>query len=230
MRTITNHAMLTETLGGLLPGARVVDVGCGDGRLARTLVEAGAASALGVECSPRQLAKARALPAMDRVTVVDGFGEALPVADASADIVVFFNSLHHIPGAVMGRALAEAARALVPGGVVYACEPVAEGDFYALCREVDDEAEVRALAHAALHAAGGVGLTVEREEITLHPVRIPDFETFRERLISSNSEREAIFTRLDATLRQDWDRLGGRDADGAHTFSQPSRMTLLRRA
>lgn len=229
MRTITNFAMLMETLAGALPGARVVDVGCGDGRLARKLVEAGAASALGVECSPRQLAKAHALEPVDGVRVVEGVGEALPLPEACADIVVFFNSLHHIPAAVMSTALAEAARVLVPGGAVYACEPVAEGDFYALCREVDDEAEVRALAHAALHAASPAGLVVEREEVTLHPVRIPDFATFRERLVSSNSEREAIFTRLDAKLRQDWDRLGGRDDDGAHTFTQPSRMTLLRR-
>lgn len=229
MRTIANHAMLMETLGGVLAGARVVDVGCGDGRLARTLVEAGAASAVGVECSPRQLAKARALAPMAGVRVVEGVGEALPLPDASADIVVFFNSLHHIPAAVMGRALAEAARVLVPGGVVYACEPVAEGDFYALCRKVDDEAEVRAQALAALHGAADAGLVVEREEVTLHPVRLPDYATFRERLVSSNAEREAIFARLDATLRQDWERLGGRDADGAHTFTQPSRMTLLRR-
>lgn len=229
MRTIANHAMLMETLGGVLAGARVVDVGCGDGRLARTLVEAGAASAVGVECSPRQLAKARALAPMAGVQVVEGVGEALPLPDASADIVVFFNSLHHIPAAVMGRALAEAARVLVPGGVVYACEPVAEGDFYALCRKVDDEAGVRAQALAALHGAAEAGLVVEREEVTLHPVRLPDYATFRERLVSSNAEREAIFARLDATLRQDWERLGGRDADGAHTFTQPSRMTLLRR-
>lgn len=229
MRTIANHAMLLETLAGVLPGARVVDVGCGDGRLSRRLVEAGAASAVGIECSPRQLAKAQALPPMDGVRVVEGVGEALPLPDASADIVIFFNSLHHIPAAVMAQALGEAARVLVPGGVAYACEPVAEGDFYALCRGVDDEAEVRALAHAALHGAAAAGLVVEREEVTLHPVRIPDFTAFRERLVSSNAEREAIFERLDGTLRQDWERLGGRDADGAHTFTQPSRMTLLRR-
>ncbi|MFA7430946.1 MAG: class I SAM-dependent methyltransferase [Rhodospirillaceae bacterium] len=230
MRHISNHRMVLETLAEhRLVGARVVDVGCGDGRLARSLVEHGAASAVGIECSPRQLAKARALPAMDGVTVVEGVGQALPLADGTADIAVFFNSLHHIPAANMATALGEAARVLVPGGLVYACEPIAEGAFYDLCRPVDDEAEVRRLAQEALHSAAGLGLTVEREEVYCHPVRMADFETFRDRLVSANAERDEAFGRLSTELRASFELLAGRDPTGAYTFDQPARMTLLRR-
>lgn len=230
MRTISNHALLLETLAPVLAGARICDVGCGDGRLARSLVEKGAASAIGVECSPRQLAKARALPETSGVSIVEGVAEALPLPDAGVDVVIFFNSLHHVPPPAMDAAMAESARVLVPGGLVYVCEPVAEGPFYALCRPVDDEAEVRAKAQAALKDTHRHGLTVERDEIYRHVVRMPDFATFRDRLVSANAERDAIFARLEPQLRAAFERLAGRDDGGAFTFDQPGHMTLLRRA
>jgi hypothetical protein len=129
----------------------------------------------------------------------------------------------------MMDALREAARVLVPGGVVYACEPIAEGAFYELCRPVDDEAEVRRLAQQALHGAADLGLAVELEEVYCHPLRMADFATFRDRLTSANAERDAAFARLDTELRDAFDRLATHDADGTFTFDQTARMTLLRR-
>ena len=116
-----------------LAGKRVVDVGCGEGGFARALAGLGA-RVTGVECGAEMLSRAKAAPAIADETYLEGVGEALPVEDASADIVAFMNSLHHVPIVHMDKALAEAARALAPGGVVLVNEPVADGDFFQLTR------------------------------------------------------------------------------------------------
>lgn len=140
-----NPDVLTDTLA--VAGKQLIDVGCGNGHLVRHLARHGA-QVLGVECSPRQLAAAHAAARVADETIVEGVGQALPAADASADIVVFFNSLHHIPGEHMATALNEACRVLRADGVVYVAEPLAEGEFFALCRAVDDETQVRATARS----------------------------------------------------------------------------------
>ncbi len=220
-----NADVIVETLD--LAGKRVVDVGCGDGHLARHMARHGAA-VLGVECSPRQLAKARAAEPQPGVEIVEGVGQALPAADASADVVVFFNSLHHIPPDFMVPALAEAARVLKPGGVVYVSEPLAEGVFYGVCRPIDDEAEVRALALEALRHAPGLRMVEEFRY--LHTVRMASYEAFRERIISANAEREARFAVLDADMRALFAERATPAEDGGFRFDQPMRVNLLGKA
>ena len=92
-----------------LKDKRVIDVGAGDGNMARFMAGHGA-HVLGVECAPRQLARAHAADKVADERYVEGVGEALPAPDASADLVVFINSLHHVPVEGQGQALAEAAR------------------------------------------------------------------------------------------------------------------------
>jgi SAM-dependent methyltransferase len=97
------------------PGRCTVDVGCGEGRLTRDLSAAGHRM-IGVDGSPRLVAAARAADPSIPVVVADA--AALPVADAVADLVVAFMTLHDVddlPGAV-----AEIARVLVPGGLLCA--------------------------------------------------------------------------------------------------------------
>lgn len=224
MRRKNNTDVLLESLD--LAGKRVIDVGCGDGGLTRLMARQGA-EVVGVECGARQLAKARAAEAVPGADVVEGVAQALPAADGSADIVVFFNSLHHVPVAAMDQALAEAARVLKPGGLLYVSEPVAEGRFFELCRPVDDETEVRAAAHRALKKAAG--FEELREETCLHTLRLSGFEAFRDRIVSADEERSRSFDALEGELRQAFDRLATPAPDGGFTFDQPSRMNLLRR-
>lgn len=219
-----NSDVLLETLD--VAGKRVIDVGCGDGALTRLMARQGA-HVLGVEVSPRQLAKARAGEPVADETFVEGVAEALPAEDASIDIVVFFNSLHHVPVAGQPQALAEAARVLRPGGLLYVCEPIAEGPFFEAVRPVDDETAVRTSAFAALQAAEG--FRELREFRYIHTVRHKDFEAFRERIISANAEREAIFAARDGELRMLFSRLGT-PCDEGLCFDQPMRVNLLRRA
>lgn len=221
-----NSDVLLETLD--LSGKRVIDVGCGDGGLARLMARNGAAEVLGVECNANQLARARAAEPAEGVRYVEGVGQDLPAEDGGTDIVVFFNSLHHIPVAAQDAALAEAARVLKPAGVVYVCEPVAEGTHFEVVRPVDDETEVRARAYEAIKAAGRHGLTEEAERTYIHTVRHRDFESFRDRISSANEERLRIFAEREAELRALFERLAT-PCEGGFCFDQPMRVNLLRK-
>jgi SAM-dependent methyltransferase len=101
-------ALLAEL--GLGPGARVLDLAAGTGKLTRALVRAGA-DVVAVE--PQQALRdvlARVVPA---ATVLDGVAEKLPVADGSLDAVTIADAFHWFD---QPRALREIARALRPEG------------------------------------------------------------------------------------------------------------------
>ena len=86
-----------------------------------------------------------------------GRAEALPLADGSADAVIFMRSLHHVTPAEHPAALAEARRVLRPRGRLYVAEPLAEGDLYALTRMVENEDDERAAAQATIATAARAG-------------------------------------------------------------------------
>ena len=88
-----------------LPDARVLDVGCGDGSLVRMMVREGA-QATGLEISDSQLARARAESPVGGESYRVGRAEALPFEGKIFDVVVFFNSLHHVPIEFQEKALA----------------------------------------------------------------------------------------------------------------------------
>jgi SAM-dependent methyltransferase len=97
----------------LVPPAsgRTLDLGCGEGRLARDLAALGHDVA-GVDSSPTLIAAARdAAPGME-LHLADA--AALPFADASFGLVVAFMSLHDFDD--LDGAVRETARVLSPGG------------------------------------------------------------------------------------------------------------------
>jgi SAM-dependent methyltransferase len=103
----------------LQQGEHVVDVGCGGG--IDSLVAAKMVGALGrvigVDMTPAMLEKARASAAVAGVANVEfraGFGEALPVEDGWADVVISNGVLNLMPD--KDAALHEMARVLRPGG------------------------------------------------------------------------------------------------------------------
>jgi ubiquinone/menaquinone biosynthesis C-methylase UbiE len=228
-----SRTTLIETLAAL-EGRVIADIGCGDGTWVRFLTEAGA-HVVGFDPNPRQLEKARATPPVADERYVQAGAEALPLDDASQDVALFFNSLHHVPADLMAPALIEAARVTRPGGRVVAFEPVARGANYDLGKPVDDEFEVRALAHRRLHEAANapdVPLMLEQEfeYVTISKKR--DFETWRDQQIRISPVRAAKFEADEAGLRAHFDAvLAGlpRDGDGAVLLDQPMRATILRR-
>lgn len=211
-----------------LAGKRIVDVGCGEGGLVRALVQRGA-TVTGVECGAEMLERARAAEPAGDERYLEGVGQSLPLPDSCADIVVFMNSLHHVPAPHMAAALAEAARVLVPGGLALVNEPIADGDFFQLTRLVEDEVEVRAAAIAAVRGACAAGLFTERAEILyLNPVRMESFEAFADRMGRIDAARKALVAEREPLLRDLFHRLA-KPRDGAFFFDQPARLNILER-
>ncbi len=224
-RSSNKHVLL-----GLLAlaGKRVIDVGCGDGALVRLMAGQGA-RVTGVECSAAQLAAARrAEPAADE-TYVGGVAETLPFPDGCADVVVFFNSLHHVPVDHQPEAVAEAARVLAPEGRLYVAEPLAEGPHFEMMRPVHDETVERARAYAALKEAAGGPLAEVTELVYVNAAFHRDFDSFRTRMLRVNPEKTDDFARVEEVLRAGFETLGER-ADDGWAFEQPMRVNLLGKA
>jgi SAM-dependent methyltransferase len=111
-------AAWARALGHLMPPLEVADIGCGEGYLA---IEAAqfARHVTAIDRSSEVLARARALGARrhaDNITWKRGDMEKLPLPDASVDLAVLSQALHHAtdPDAVVG----EAARIVRPDGHV----------------------------------------------------------------------------------------------------------------
>jgi SAM-dependent methyltransferase len=111
-------AAWSRALGHLIPAVRVADIGCGEGFLT---LEASrwASKVIAVDRSAAVLNKAQALAGRRgarNIVWKRGEIEALPLKDASVDVALLSQALHH--AADPEAALAEAARILVPGGRV----------------------------------------------------------------------------------------------------------------
>ena len=93
------------------PGGRVLDVGCGEGRLPRDLKARGY-DVIGCDASETLIGHAREADPHGEYHVANG--AALPFDDASMDLVTAFMSLQDMDD--LESAVSEAARVLVPGG------------------------------------------------------------------------------------------------------------------
>jgi len=144
------QAMLEDYLADLaLPdGARVLEVGCGTGAVARTLaVRPGVGEVVGLDPSPVFVQRARQIAAgVDNLSYVVGRGTALPFDDGAFDAVVFHTVLSHIPEA--GAALAEAARVTAAGGGLAAFD----GDYATTTVALGDRDPLQACVDAAMEA------------------------------------------------------------------------------
>lgn len=115
-------AAWARALGHLLPALDVADIGCGEGYL--TLEAARwARTVVGIDRSDAVLERAKELAARRHATNVQwkkGDLARLPLRDASMDVALLSQALHHASDPE--RALAEAARILRPGGSVILLE------------------------------------------------------------------------------------------------------------
>ena len=99
------------------PGTRVLDLGCGEGRVTRALL---GVRALVHACDPntQALEKLRSSITSPNLTVTEGDARALPLPDNFFDVVIFaFNGIDMIhPESGRLKALEEIKRVLRPGG------------------------------------------------------------------------------------------------------------------
>lgn len=107
------------SMGALKPGENIVDVGCGSGidsLIAARMVSPGG-RVIGVDMTQAMLDKAIAAAneaGLDNVAFKSGYGEALPVEDGWADVIISNGVLNLMPD--KDGALSEMARVLKPGG------------------------------------------------------------------------------------------------------------------
>ena len=94
-----NAAIDQPAMRSLIPplaSKRVLDLGCGFGKMCRYAIEQGAASVVGVDISTKMLAKAREDTADPRINYLQSALEDLSFAPASFDVVVSSLALHYV--------------------------------------------------------------------------------------------------------------------------------------
>lgn len=170
---------------GVMPGERVMDVGCGPGRLTRRLAaQTGPQGEVtGVDPSPPMLELARRRArTLTNCRFVSGTAQNLPAHDGSLDVVVSSFALHHVPEDVRAGAFAEMARVLRPGGRLLIADACPTGRV--------TPAIARAMAHAP----------VARRRGPAGPMRETDVRRYADDL------RTAGFARLTFTDAPPWTR------------------------
>jgi SAM-dependent methyltransferase len=128
-------------------GREVLDLGAGTGIASLAIANAGAARVYALDPDPSPVVGRGAIARLadDRIEVLDGLGEAIPLPDRSVDIVYGRQVLHHTHD--LASVAREAFRVLRPGGI------------YFICREhvVADDEELAAFleSHPVHRLAGG---------------------------------------------------------------------------
>jgi ubiquinone/menaquinone biosynthesis C-methylase UbiE len=203
----------------------ILDVGCGDGRLAAELVAAGA-QVTGVDPNSSALDRAREL--VPAATFVCAGAEALPFRSASFDAVVIVNALHHVPPELMDLALFEASRVVRSAGTMVVIEPLAEGSFFEALRPVEDETEVRAAAQAALGRAAAAGML--RLSKTMTYTRHDSFrsaEEFLERIVAVDPARGSVVDAGRAGICAHVEAIAGKAGGGRLRLDQPIKVDVF---
>jgi len=120
-------------------GNRVLDFGCYDGFVLRSLRARKNIHGVGVDIAPSAIELANRIPHSPDLEFVVSDGRALPFENSAFDVVVCSEILEHVPD--LDGALAELSRVLSPRGILYATMPNSLRDvwppFRPLCRRID---------------------------------------------------------------------------------------------
>ncbi|MEV7279276.1 methyltransferase domain-containing protein [Streptomyces sp. NPDC093111] len=122
------HPVNLSWLAGVGPDARVLDYGCGYGRVMAELSEHGFRDVSGVDLSPALIERGRQLRPDLRFAVLDSPPD-LTYASGSLDVVLLFAVLTCVPDGNAQRALVdELNRVLAPGGLLYVSDVALQDD------------------------------------------------------------------------------------------------------
>lgn len=211
-----------------LDGKHILELGCGSAEITRNIASTGnnrQLTALEVD----QIAHEKNLQMTDLPNVTFGLAgaQAIPLADASVDVVLMFKSLHHVPLELMEPSMHEIRRALKPGGLLYISEPVFAGDFNEILRLFHDEQKVREAAFETIKKVVDDGLFDLVEEVFFNsPMKFADFAEFENNTIKATHSQHSLDETLYQQVKQRFEQHIG--DDGAH-FLMPIRVDLLQR-
>jgi SAM-dependent methyltransferase len=157
---VYEHAHRYAFARTLVGGKRVLDAACGEG-YGSALLAAAASAVIGVDIDAATIAHATAAyRGRANLDFRQGSVTALPLPDASVDVVVSFETIEHLAAVDQPRMLAEFARVLAPGGILVLSAPnrveysEARGVSNPFHRHEHDRAELAALI--------GAGFTAQR--------------------------------------------------------------------
>lgn len=208
-------------------GKHIVELGCGGAELTREIATAGKNRTI-TAFEVDEIAHAQNLAVTDLPNVTFGLSGAqeIPLDDNSADFVLMFKSLHHVPLNLMADALHEIKRILKPGGLAYISEPIFAGAFNDVLRLFHDEQVVREAAFAAVSQAVASSLFELQEEVFFNsPLVFENFEDFEGRTLNSTHTEHSLTNDLYAEVKKSFEAHCG--PDGAQ-FMMPIRVDLLR--
>jgi hypothetical protein len=167
---------------GPVEGLRILDIGCGEGQLTRAL------AALGAQVTGYDPFIAETGPTAHGAggyRLARAAADAIPEPDHEADLVLFVFSLHHVPGAKLKGAIAEARRLLRPSGRLYAAEPLAQGPHQYVMELFHDETPVRKAAAEALAHFARPHFATDQISTYTDARSFADFDSFAERMIAN---------------------------------------------
>jgi SAM-dependent methyltransferase len=135
-----------KVVGGF-EGRDVVDVGAGTGIVSRAIANAGARRVYALDPDPSPLVGRGAIERLgdDRIEILDGVGEDVPLPDESVDVVYGRQVLHHTQD--LDAVAHEAMRVLRPGGIYFFCREHVVAN--------EKELEIFLRGHAVHRLAGG---------------------------------------------------------------------------
>ena len=189
----------------------VLDLGSGTGRFTPDLAETFGGPVYGVEPSSGMRQTAVVQAAHPAVTYLDGSADAIPLPDASIDLVLLFLVWHHVPD--QAAAAAEIRRVLRPGGrvlfrstfgdrlpkaswlVYFPTAAAVEAAMFPTLAEVEAEFAAAGLSRVALDVVSIQ--TVETHAAYVDRLRMRAISTFEH---LPEDEIEQGFARMDADV------------------------------
>lgn len=205
---------------------RILELGCGSATLTAAIASQGRSrKIIAFEVDEIQHEKNLGIDDLPNVEFKLAGAEKIPEPSESADIVMMFKSLHHVPMALMSDGLHEISRVLKPGGYLYISEPVFEGAFNEILRLFNDEQKVREAAFFAIKSAVDSGLLNLVEQLFFNaPVFFQNFEEFEEGVIGATHSNHKLTPAIHAQIKNLL--LKNQRDDGIH-FTMPIRVDLL---
>jgi ubiquinone/menaquinone biosynthesis C-methylase UbiE len=179
----------------------IIDVGCGTGGFVRALAAEGA-RVIGIDSLP-MLTKGKnnktrlqgstedSQPRRKQKFFIAGVAENLPLKDNYADIIIFFASFHHIPGAGMNQSLQETHRVLKTDGLAIFLEPIGQkGSYFEIVRLIEDERNIQQMAFQSIKNAYMWGLENKKEEITYFERSFDDYSNLVKVFVDDETKRK----------------------------------------